>query len=79
MIDNNVLSSVTPSDFKTCSKIDDNCEVRFIVSTLVVGDEDPLYVVIDPNQSDLRTLMSDPGLCIATPTPWSLYLANPSS
>ena len=48
-------------DFKLCSVIEDGCEVRYHVNRLVTGDEDMIMVYFDRNQSDAKTLRSNPG------------------
>ena len=50
-----------PSDFKTCSVVENGCEVRYQVHQLVTGDEDMIVVYFNRNQSDAKTLRSDPG------------------
>ena len=48
-------------DFKTCSVVENGCEVRYQVDKLVTGDEDLIIVHLDTNQSDVRTLQRNPG------------------
>lgn len=35
--------------------------MRYMVDRLYLGDEDPLFVVWDPDQRSIRLLESDPG------------------
>ena len=65
---------VATTDMKVCSLREDSCEVRYLLSTNIVGDEDFIQVYLDRTQRSLVTLGEGSTDCNPSTPIWPIFV-----